>query len=112
MSTPAELDIEIRAEPCHYVAFDQAGTATALTQFATIVYGWVLANPSGSVAATMNVYDSADGSGTIVMPFSLASSESISDWYGPNGVLFRNAVYANVTAGEVKGCLLFRHVRL
>lgn len=107
LARPPELDLEVHEDPCLHVYFDSTGAKTVL-QFAVVLHGLILINPSGSVAAVMSIYDGADTSGNPDFPYGLASSESISDNYGPRGVLFRNGVTVNVTAGEVKGSLLYR----
>lgn len=106
-----EVEIEVRSDPAHYVTFDLSGTTKLLCGFSVIVYGWVLKNPSSSVAAAIDLYDTADGTGVPVFPLSLAASESIGDWFGDQGVWLKNALYANVTAGEVKGAVFYRHHR-
>jgi len=46
-----------------------------------------------------------------VLPVRLASGESAEAWYGPNGVWFKNGVHLNVSSGQAKGSVFFRHYR-
>lgn len=94
-----------------YRAFDLNGTGVVLLGFACDIFGWQLRNPSGSTAAVMDIYDGGDASGTVALPFNLPSNGNTEAWFGPNGIRFENGVYANVTAGEVKGSIFYRHVR-
>jgi hypothetical protein len=106
-----DFSLEVKEDPAHYVTFDVSATTKLLLGFSVVVFGWALKNPSGSVAAAIDVYDTPDGTGVPVFPVTLASSESVGDWFGPNGVWMKNAVFVNVTAGEVKGAIFYRHVR-
>ena len=108
---PAPFEVPVVDEPAHYRTFDLNATTLLLLGFSANVFGWSLKNPSSSAAAAIDLYDSADGSGVPVFTLTLAASESVGDWFGPNGVWLKNAVYANVTSGEVKGALFYRHVR-
>lgn len=95
-----------------YLSFDINATHMLLLGFASDFFGWSVSNPSGSVAASMDLYDGSDSSGTPVFTIKLATSADDIRWFGPNGVRLNNALYANVTAGEVKGSVFYRHVRL
>lgn len=111
MAAP-ELELEFRADPAHYVYFDLSATGKALVAFSVVLYGYTLVNPSGAATAAINLYDGTDtSSAEPILPLTFAVSESLSDWFGPNGILFKNGVYANVTSGEVKGSVFYRHVR-
>lgn len=111
MTIPTGFEVPVVERKVHYRAFDLNGAAMQLLGFSADIFGWALENPSGSVAASIDLYDSADGSGTVVFPIKLATNGVDTRWFGPNGVRFENALYANVTAGEVKGSVFFRHVR-
>ena len=106
-----EVDFEIEEHCAHYRAFDLSAAAAQLLGYSCDVYGWSLKNLSSSAVATIDIYDSADGTGIPVFPIVIAANGVSAEWFGPNGVRFNNAVYANVTAGEIKGSILFRHVR-
>lgn len=103
--------IEEEEHHARYRYFDLNGTALLLLGFGVIVYGWSLKNVSTSTAADIDLYDGADSSGVPALPIQIPSSSTDTKWFGPNGVKFNNAVYANVTTGEVKGSLFYRHVR-
>ena len=103
-----ELDIEVRGEPAHYVAFDLNGTGKVLVNYQVTLFGWAIRNVSSTTEATADIYDGTDTSGTVVIPANLAGNEVSVVWLGPNGVRFRNGLYLNVTAQEIKGCLFYR----
>ena len=109
LTTAQEFEIEVSEDPVRHQYFDATGSIS-LVRFSIILYGWILANPSGSVAAVMNFYDGNDTTGNPDFPITLASSESISDYWGDRGILCLNGLYGNVTAGEVKGSILYRRV--
>jgi hypothetical protein len=110
---PARIEVELEVEEPHvrYRAFDLNATTLQLLGFSVNLFGWSVRNPSGSVAAVMDIYDGADGTGVPVFTINLANSASDTKWFGPNGVRLNNALFANVTAGEVKGSLFYRHIR-
>lgn len=112
MSLPDGFEVPVTERVVSYRAFDLNGVTLLLLGFSVDVYGWALENPSGSVAAAIDFYDSADGTGTSVFPIKLASSGTDTKWFGPNGIRFNNALFANVSAGEVKGSVFYRHVRM
>lgn len=105
-----EVDLEIHPPPAHHRYFDLTAGSLELG-FSVILLGYAFKNPSSSVTAACDLYDSPDGTGVPIIPLTFAASESIGDNWMPNGILFKNAVYVNVTAGEVRGGLFFRHYR-
>ena len=111
MSLPDNFEVPVTEHHAVYRTFDLNGTTLQLLGFSADIYGWSLENPSGSVAAAIDFYDSPDGTGPVVFPIKLASGIIDVKWFGPNGVRFNNALFANVTAGEVKGSVFYKHVR-
>ena len=105
-----ELDIEVREEPAHPVYFDLNGAGTAVFSFAVIVYGWSIRNVSTTTEANLDVYDGTDTTGHIIFPVNLAGNETSREWFN-RGVEFKNGLYLNVTAQEVKGSIFFRKHR-
>jgi len=103
-----ELDLDVIDEPADHIEFDLNGTGKAITNFAIILYGWSMYNVSTTTLATVNVYDGTDTSGSIVFPINLAANQSGRDWFGPGGIWFRNGLYLNVTAQEIKGSVFYR----
>lgn len=111
MSTSDAYAVPIREHDVRYRTFDLNGTSLLLLGFSADIFGWAIENPSGSVAAAMDLYDGADSTGTSVFPIKLATSALDVKWFGPNGIRFNNALFANVTAGEIKGSIFYRHLR-
>jgi hypothetical protein len=111
MSSIPLIELEVTEHHARYRQFDLSGTGALLLGFAVDVYGWSLKNPSTSTAADIDLYDGPDTSGVAALPVQIPNSTTDTKWFGPNGVRFHNGVYANVTTGEVKGSLFYRHVR-
>lgn len=111
MSLGAEVDIEVHEDPAHWRYFDITA-GLVLLGHAAIVYGYSLKNPSGAATAAIDIYDATDAvSAQQVFTLTFAASESLGDSWGSRGILFKNGVYANVTSGEVKGSIFYRHYR-
>lgn len=112
MSAPEGFELPVFEHHARYLTFDINATHMLLLGFASDFFGWSMSNPSGSVAASIDLYDGADGSGTPFLTVKLATSADDIRWFGPNGIRLNNALYANVTAGEVKGSVFYRHIRM
>jgi len=106
--TWTEFELETREDPVFYETFDLNGNGKMLANFSVLFCGWSLRNLSASTLATLDIYDGTDASGTSIFPVTLQSNESSREWFYPGGVLFKNGIYVNVTAQEVKGAVLFR----
>lgn len=111
MSIPPEIELEVRSDPTHHIDFDLNGAASKLLGFSAVLFGWAMRNMSSSTLATADMYDGDDSSGKPTIPLALAANGFDVRWFGPNGVWFKNAVYLNVTAQEIKGTLFYRHIR-
>jgi hypothetical protein len=91
-----------------YVTFDLNAKGSVLLDFSVRLVGWALRNKSVSNPANIDLYDGADTSGTPVFPVTLAANESVRDLFPDGGVLLLNALYANITLGEVAGCVVYQ----
>lgn len=69
-----------------------------------ILFGFAVRETSGMAAATVDLYDGADSTGTRAVPISLNTYESTSEFFGPQGVHFRSGLYV-VTSGAVAGSI-------
>jgi len=107
----SEVEIELREEPAYPVTFNLNATSGTVVAYACVVFGWSMKNASGTTLATLDVYDGTDHSGTSLFPINLAANQSGRDWFGPNGILFRNGVHINVTAQQVSGAVFIRRHR-
>jgi hypothetical protein len=70
--------------------------------------GWALRNESNSSPANIDIYDGADTSGVPTFPITLAANESVRDLFPQDGVGMLNAVYINVTSGQVGGSVIYQ----
>lgn len=111
MSDIPQIELEVTEHHARYRYFDLMTSSLLLLGFAVDIYGWSIKNTSTSTAADIDLYDGADSTGQPALPIQIPSSSTDTKWFGPNGVRFNNAVFANVTTGEVKGSLFYRHVR-
>jgi hypothetical protein len=109
MSTLEEYQIELSEEPAHHAYFDKSSSGQ-IFQFSVVVLGFWMLNPSGSTAATGSIADGNDGTGNPDLPVYLAANTLITPSFGSRGVRFLNGVYLNITAGEIKGSILYRRV--
>lgn len=63
--------------------------------------GW---NLYGKTKSKIILYDNAEkAEGTNFGPVTLNEHESVRDWFGSNGIKFKNALYLKVLEGEVEG---------
>jgi hypothetical protein len=106
-----ELELEVISEPAWPITFDLNGAGLMLANYAVVLFGWAVRNVSSGTEAKFDIYDGTDASGVPVFPVNLAGNETNREWFGPNGVRFRNGVYVNVTAQEVKGSVIVRRHR-
>jgi len=106
-----EAEIEVRQDPAHHVEWTLNAASSTVIGFSVVLFGWAATETSGSATASVDVYDASDHVGVAVLPVRLASGESAEAWYGPNGVWFKNGVHHNVSPGQAKGSVFFRHYR-
>ena len=78
-----------------------ANTPTTLTGFA-------LRNTSGATPAVVVLRDGSDASGDMLVPITLAPSESVREWFGPAGVNVAVGVFVDVVSGDVDGAVFLR----
>lgn len=104
------VELAVYLDPAHHVEWVLASGNKPLLPFGVRLMGWTAAETSGSAACTINIYDGADTSGSIVLPVKLASGQSSTDWYGPNGIVFRNGVTVSMGAGASEGSIFYCHM--
>lgn len=105
------VELEVYLKPAHHTDWTLNASGKIVAGFSVRLMGWSAAETSGGAACTINIYDGVDTTGTITMPIKLASGQSSTDWYGPNGILFKNGVYVNLASGQAAGSIYFVHVR-
>lgn len=107
----AEVELELHERPAHPITLDVNATGVTVCGFSVILFGWAVRNASATTLASFDVYDGTDHSGVSVFPVNLAANEASREWFGPNGIEFKNGVYFNVTAQHVTGAVFIRHRR-
>jgi hypothetical protein len=79
------------------------GSDQAVRADATIYRGFSIRETSGSAAAVVRLFDNASAaSGTVLDEISLASGESVREWY-EGGIWAVNGIYVDVVSGAVAG---------
>jgi hypothetical protein len=97
--------------PADYLQFDQTVSAAGPISFPVKVMGWAIRNPSSTALAEVDFFDGTDASGTVVIPVTLDWNESSRETWCPNGIRFKNGLFINVTAGEVRGSVFWLPLR-
>lgn len=69
-----------------------------------ILYGYSIAETTGTTPASLYLYNSANGANGPVIPITLSAGQSTEDWFGPQGIEFDNGVYPIIT-GTMVGSL-------
>lgn len=111
VSPLGEIDLEVHSDPAHHIEWTLTSGSRQVLGFAVRLMGWTAAETSGSASCTINVYDGADTNGPIVLPIKMASGQSSTDWFGPNGIMFRNAVTISMASGQAQGSVFYTHHR-
>jgi hypothetical protein len=106
-----QVELAVFLQPAHHTEFVLSSAGKTIAGFSVRLMGWTAAETSGSAGCEIDIYDGVDTTGSIVVPIKLASGQSSTDWYGPNGTLFKNGVYVNLSSGQAKGSIFFNHVR-
>ena len=106
------VELAVYLDPARHVSWTLSGAGKVVAGFSVRLMGWTITETSGSAGCTVNIYDGPDTSGEIVLPIKLASGGSSTDWFGPNGILFKNAVFVNLASGQAQGSIFYNHIRL
>jgi hypothetical protein len=73
------------------------------SQVGGVIQGWSLYAPEKSKFIIYDNIEKAEGAN--YGEVALNEKESIRDWFGPNGLKFKHALYFKVLEGKVEGCL-------
>jgi hypothetical protein len=74
----------------------------------SLLMGWALLETSGTVAATLEIYDGEDVTGQLIAPIALAPGQSTRDWMAPDGLETDIGLFVRVIAGTIRGVLWTR----
>ena len=105
------VELAVYLDPAHHTDWVLTTGSKVVCGFGVRLMGWTAAETSGSAACVINIYDGPDTSGSITLPIKLSSGQSSTDWYGPNGIIFRNAVTVSMGSGQAEGSVFFCHYR-
>ena len=71
----------------------------------TVLYGYALKESTGTASAEVDFYGGNDTKGGLFIPITLQANESVVQWFGPQGLRFREGLYANLVSGAITGSL-------
>ena len=93
--------------PVRHAQFDLNGASQQMFTTPAILFGFAVANASGSATAELDIYDATGTGGAPLFPITLAANESTREWFGERGLLMHSGIFLNVSSGEVKGSVFF-----
>lgn len=88
----------------------QVTTGTASVQVVTgaaTVFGWSFREDTDSGAAQVEIRDGTTDSDPIIGVVNLATSESVRDWFGPQGIKFDTGIRVVKPAGTSLGTIWY-----
>lgn len=79
------------------------GASCKLSSAAGRVAGYAIRETTGSGTALIRIRDGFDATGDLLLPISLAASESARDWFMPGGISYTAGLYIEVVSGSIEG---------
>lgn len=73
------------------------------------LFGYSLQESTGTSPAQVNLYDSTAASGWIAVPIPLTAGQGAEDWFGPQGLTFRNGLFIAIASGSVLGSIFIHN---
>lgn len=70
-----------------------------------ILYGYSLKESTGAATAELDLYDGTSTASLLAVPITLGAGMSTEEWFGPQGVHFRNGLMPSLASGAVVGSL-------
>jgi hypothetical protein len=70
-----------------------------------MIVGWSFRETTGTVAATIEIFDGGDAGGQLVASISLAPGQSVRDLTGVIPVLVRSGLFLNLVSGTIRGSM-------
>jgi len=70
---------------------------------ASLLRGWSFVEPTGSAAASIELYDGTGVDGAYIVGITLDPGESTRDWLADGGIGCLVGLYLHVVSGEVQG---------
>lgn len=68
------------------------------------LFGYALKENTGTAGGEVDLYDGTDNKGLLAHPIGLSAGQTNRDWFGSNGLLFRNGMFVVIT-GSISGSL-------
>lgn len=70
-----------------------------------ILMGYSVKETTGAASAEIDLFDGTDNRGILAIPVTLGSGQSTEDWFGTQGLWFRNGIFGSVISGSVAGSM-------
>ena len=87
---------------------DSVGGVESTVQSVGALYGWIVAESTGTASAKIRLWDGTSNSGNYCGTVTLGENESNREWFGSNGPqLKNNAIYLEIVSGHVEGLVFF-----
>lgn len=94
--------------PVRAIPFDTITTTKQLIRTASDLNGWALHETTGSAAATLDIYDGLDTTGSFVARINLTAGQSVRDYFDFEGIRLVTGIFLNVISGSVGGTIFAR----
>lgn len=75
-----------------------------------ILMGYSFRETLGQANTTVQIFDGADANGQFVDEVGLTPLQTARDWFGPGGILIRNASTVVVTSGAINAILWVKDI--
>jgi|ERR1044072_3123782 len=87
------------------VQIASTAASASLTTGRNVIKGMTIREVAGTpAAARINIRDGSV-SGPILLAINLVASESVRDWFAPDGIRVNTGIYLQVLAGTVEGAI-------
>lgn len=88
------------------ISGDKIGEVESVVQSIGALYGWIVAESTGTAPAKIRLWDGTSNSGNYMGTVTLAENESNREWFGSNGPQIKNgAIYLEIVSGKVEGVI-------
>lgn len=89
---------------------DKVGGVESVVQFVGVLFGWIVAESTGSATAKIRLWDGTGGEGTgnYIGTVTLGQNESNREFFPINSPQLRNnAIYLEIVSGKVEGVVFY-----
>lgn len=94
---------QLLVPPVPKFAVPNTGTGGLVVSGRVLLKGFGLHETSGTVPATVMIYDASSASGSPVVPVTFAAGESVREWFDGGGIVFDRGVFLAISGSTVDG---------